>query len=62
MIGLVIWLVIFLILIVVVKYVVDALELPPPLRKVVLLVLALIGLLILLHELGLFGAGRIIVV
>lgn len=59
MIALLIWVLIFLILVYVVKLVLDALEVPPNIRKIVLLILGLIALVVLLGQLGLFGPGYV---
>lgn len=59
MIGLLIWLLVFLVVIYVVKLVVDALTLPDNVKKIVFLILGLIGLLILISQLGLLGPGYV---
>jgi hypothetical protein len=62
MIGLLLLIVIFIVLAIAVKWFVDYMELDPPLRKIVLLLVGLCFLIALLHELGLFGTGPILVI
>ncbi len=57
MIGFLIAVVVLLVVLYVAKLVIDYLELPDPIRKVVLLIIGLIGLLWLLSQLGILGRG-----
>jgi hypothetical protein len=59
MIQFLIFALVLLIVLYVVKIVVDYLELDPPIRKIVLLIVGLIGLVALLNQLGFIG-GRLI--
>lgn len=55
MIALLVWILVAIVVLYVVKLLVDYMELPQPIRTVVLLVVGLIFLLWLLSQLGLFG-------
>ena len=57
LIGIIIWLVVFLILVVVVKMVIAELGWSPNAFKIAMLILSLIFILVLLHELGMVGGG-----
>ncbi len=60
MIGFLIAVLVLLVVLYVVKVVVDYLELPPPIRKVVLLIVGLMALLWLLSQLGVMGRGVVV--
>jgi hypothetical protein len=59
MIQFLIFALVLLVVLYVCKIIVDYLELDPPIRKIVLLIVGLIGLLALLNQLGFIG-GRLI--
>lgn len=60
MISFLIAVLVLLVVLYVVKLVIDYLELPPPIRKIALIVIALIALLWLVSQLGAFGRGVVI--
>jgi len=55
LVGLLIAIVVIVIIMVVAKYVIDWMELAPPLRNIVLLVVGLACLILLLNQVGLVG-------
>lgn len=57
LIGLIIFAVVFYIVILVINFLIAQLSLPPQIRTIVLLVVGLIGLIILLQNLGLAAGG-----
>jgi len=57
MIGLLIWLLVFLVVIYVAREVINSLGLPDNIRNVVFLILGLIALLVLLGQLGVIGGA-----
>jgi hypothetical protein len=60
LIGFLIAVVIVLVVLYVTKVIIDYMELPPPIRTVVLLIVGLVCLLVLLNQLG-FAGDRIVV-
>lgn len=60
MIGLLIWLFVFLVVFMIAKAIVGQMELDPGTQKIVYLVLGLIALLLLVSQLGLLGGGVVV--
>ncbi len=56
MVGLVVYLLFFLLAIIIVKKIIEALELSTEIRNIVLLVLCILGLIVLLSQLGLVSS------
>lgn len=53
MISLIVWLILLLVVLIVLKYVIDELPLPPKVKNVVLLLIGLLFILILISRVGL---------
>lgn len=62
MIGLLIIVIVFVVLAIAIKWFIDYMELDGPIRKIILLLVGLVFLVAILHELGLFGTGPILVI